>query len=97
MTTYFDADRKTLKRWAIEHGVISALNVASPPICHRLFDCGELGLLRVWWSGMRWETGWADKEDILCVADMPPIVAEEAKHVYREWKRQRAWVKRHEE
>ena len=89
MTSYFDANRKTLKRWSMEYGIICYLN-DQPTRNGNMFDCGSLGFVEIWWSGSRWEAAWRDQ--IMKVVDIP--VMPDACDQYGWYKRNRAWVER---
>jgi len=86
----YTCSRIELKRVAIETAVMYTLN-SNPTMPHRLFDCGDLGIVRIWWGGSSWQTRWHD--DIISVTEMPEIMSYACK-MYGRWKKQRAWMRR---
>ena len=85
----YTCSRIELKREAVETAIMHTLN-NNPAIFRRLFDCGSLGTVRIWWERGRWHTRWYD--DIISVTEMPGAMGH-ACEIYGMWKRQRAWVR----
>jgi len=86
----YTCSRIELKRAAVETAIMHTLNDNST-MFNRLFDCGDLGIVRIWWEGSRWQTRWHD--DIISVTEMPETMSY-ARKMYRRWKKQRAWMRR---